>query len=462
MTHSLILLCSLAVCWWLIRKDVAYRPGVSSAVWLPTLWVGMLASRPLSTWVGFGGSDDSLEGSPLDRLFFFVLITLAVLTLVRRRLDWGVLLRGNWPLLLFYAYLLITVSWADAPFSSFKRWSKEVGNIFVLLVALTEEQPLQAFRAVFVRCAYLLIPLSVMFIRYFPELGRKYNIHSGEMEAVGVTFQKNSLGAMVLVCGLVLIWDWFERTQRSSTRLGKIEKHLPAAFLLMGLYLLYLCDSKTSIACLALAGCILTATRLPVLRRRISALGGLFVVGILLFFALDSVFGIKEEIVRSLGRDMTFTGRTEVWKELLSLHTDPVLGVGFCSFWSDQEYQSKLPIEVAGGRSAHNGYLENYIDGGLVSIFFLGLLLVVTIVRINRQLAIGDNYAVMRFAVFVVMLIANLSESHFGKMSPLGFLFLMVAVEPLSVMAYQTSTALTSAREAGELGRGFESRSSLQ
>ena len=50
-----------------------------------------------------------------------------------------------------------------------------------------------ATKAVFIRCTYLLVPLSLIFVRYFPELGRRYSPHTGSLEIIGVTFQKNSL-----------------------------------------------------------------------------------------------------------------------------------------------------------------------------------------------------------------------------------------------------------------------------
>ncbi len=431
MIPRLVLYFSYGLFYWLIKKDIALRKGVSSrAIWIPTLWVGILASRPISSWVGFGGGDDTLEGSPLDRLFFFVLIALALITLSKRRVDWSVIIPTNWPIFLFYGYLLISVLWADSPLVSFKRWFKDLGNIFVLMVILTEVDPQQAFRAVFVRCAYVLIPLSIVFIRYFPSLGRVYNIHSGEIEPVGVTSQKNSLGAMVLVCGLVLIWDWFERSKPSLIPRTRVDRYLPSVLLLIGVYLLHLCDSKTSIACLVLGAAVLAATRLPLLRQRIGAFGRLALAMALIFFIADSIFSVKEGILQFMGRDMTFTGRTDLWHALLSVNTDPILGTGFCSFWSDDHFQSQLPEELTGGRSAHNGYLETYIDGGMVGIFFLVVMLAAVGLKINRQLAASGDYAVVRFSVFIVMLIGNISESHFGRMSPLGFLFLLVAVDP--------------------------------
>ena len=202
---------------WLIRRDTVKRQGISAAIWIPTLWIGILASKPLTAWVGFGGSEGSLEGSPLDRTFYFFMIFAAIRVLSKRRVDWGELVSKNWPIFILYGYLLVTVLWANSPVASAKRWFKELGNVFVILVLLTEIDPLQAIRAVFVRCAYVLIPLSVAYIRYFPELGRRYS-RSGALEVTGATQQKNSLGSMVLVFGLILVWDWIERSRASRAQ----------------------------------------------------------------------------------------------------------------------------------------------------------------------------------------------------------------------------------------------------
>src|SRR5438034_7531770 len=168
----LILIAFLIFAFWLIRRDTARRAGISGALWIPTLWVGILASRPLSAWVGFGGGTDTLEGSPLDRLFFFGFIFAAFIIVSRRQINWSDVFSRNWPVFLFYAYLLITVLWAESSVVSFKRWFKDFGNIIVLLVILTEVNPQEAFRAIFVRCAYVLLPLSLIFFRCFPFLVR--------------------------------------------------------------------------------------------------------------------------------------------------------------------------------------------------------------------------------------------------------------------------------------------------
>ena len=426
--NQLIALGVWLVAIWLIRRDTAKRDGISLALWIPTLWVGILASRPISAWLGSGGGENTLEGSPIDRLFYFGMIFAALVILSRRGLNWPMVISKNWPVFLFYAFLLLSVLWANSPEASFKRWIKEFGNICIVLVILTEVNPQQAFRAVFVRCAYVLMPLSIIFIRYFSDLGRRYNIHSGQLEAIGVTLQKNSLGTMVLVCSLVLIWDWIERSQPGSPRQKRLDRFLPAIFLSMGFYLLRLSDSKTSMACLVLGGGILACTKLPFLRERVGALGGYVLAGALGFFLIDWLVGIKEQVVAGMGRNMTFTGRTDVWRELLGLHTDPIIGTGFMSFWDDIYYQSKLPKWIA--FSAHNGYLEIYIAGGILGVFFLVIMLLATGVRVNKALAWGGNYAVLRLAVFIATIVANFSESNYACMTPLGFLFLLAAVDP--------------------------------
>ncbi|MBL9189553.1 MAG: O-antigen ligase family protein [Opitutaceae bacterium] len=424
--QQLILLGFLLFALWLIRRDIAMRPGLSVAIWIPTLWVGIIASRPLSAWIGSGGASDTLDGSPVDRMFYLTMIVAAVITLSRRAFSLQWVMARSWPIVLFYAFLLLSVLWANSLEASFKRWFKETGNILVALVILTESNPMQAIRAVFVRCALVLIPLSLIFIRYFPDLGRRYSQHSGQMEATGVTFQKNSLGTMLLVCCIVFIWDWMERTRAGEKGWTVVDRAVALAVMAISVWLFFLCDSKTSMVTVAVATILLAAIRLPKFHRRVSAFGIYTVAAVIALLTMDNLVGVTEMIVRALGRDMTFTGRTEVWRELFAVGTDPLFGTGFMSFWDDRFYQDKLPNWVA--FSAHNGYVEIYLAGGMIGVGFLGLMLLGVAFIIKADLKRGGSYAVVRFAVFVAVLIANFFESNFACMTPLGFLFLLVAI----------------------------------
>ncbi|MBE7537036.1 MAG: O-antigen ligase family protein [Opitutaceae bacterium] len=434
---------------WAIRRDNRKRSGITPWLWIPTIWIGIIMSKPLTSWLSIGGDGGtSMEGSSVDAIFYFTLMAIAFVVLIKRRLDWGDTLRRNWPLFLLYGFFLVSVLWANSSYVSFKRWFKECGNILIILLILTEPDPRQALRAIFTRCAFQFFALSVIYIRYFPSLGRRYS-RSGGLEITGVTTQKNTLGAMVAICGVFLLWDWIEkaRDKRFSSWRDRL---ITPGLLSLGIYLLYQCNSQTSMLCLVVGAFIVFSSKVPFLRKRIGAFGIYALLAAGVFWVLDSEFGISQELVGAMGRDMSFTGRTDVWRELLSVGTNPIFGTGFMSLWDDPFYRNQLPYWVAG--SAHNGYIEIYLMGGWVAISLLAFVLVWAAVRINASLRSGDNFSLIRFAILMMALIMNFSESNFLCMTPMGLLLWLAGIG--HARAYNVSRPAetrrpTSGRHAG-------------
>jgi exopolysaccharide production protein ExoQ len=428
----LVLVLFFPFAFWLIRRDDRRRRGISSTLWIPTFWMAILMSRPLSMWLGFGGGTDSLEGSPLDRLLHFFVIGHALVILNRRRINWGEIFSGNWPIFLFYGYFLISVLWADPPFVSFKRWFKDLGMVFIALVILTEQNPMEAIRAVFVRCAYILLPLSVIFIRWFPEWGRYYS-RGGGLEVTGVTTQKNSLGITAMICGLIFLWDWLEQRRNSAVtmRKSRLERNILLTAMGVSVYLIHVSQSKTSLICFLVGAGLIAASYVKAWAGAMRWAGSCVLLFAGSFYALDSAFGLTEWVLGLLGRDATFTGRTDVWRVLLDLNTNPVIGTGFCNFWSNEAYLLKLPNWVA--HSAHNGYLEVFLDGGWLGVSVLVVMLIAVWSRIGTHLRTGDQYAMVRLAVYLCIVIGSFSESHFGRLGPLWFLFILTVLDPRRV-----------------------------
>jgi len=419
--------------WWMLRWDSRQRSGLSKALWIPTLWVAIALSRPLSAWLGSRGEIDSLEGSPLDRLFHLFVILSSLVILNRRRINWSEILSGNWPIFLYYGFFLVSVLWADPPFVSFKRWFKDLGIVFIALVILTEQKPMEAVRAVFFRCAYVLLPLSIIFIRWFPEWGRFYSSHGGQGEITGVTTQKNSLGITAMICGLMFLWDWLEkrRTAARSRKESRVQRNILLTAMGVSVYLIHLSQSKTSLICFLIGSGLIAAAYVKAWSGATRWMGIYVLLFAGSFYLLDSTFGLTEKVLNMIGRDATFTGRTDVWRVLLDLNTDPIIGTGFCNFWSNRFYQSQLPDWVA--HSAHNGYLEVYLDGGWLGVSVLAIMLVAIWVKIGTHLKTGNQYAMVRLAVYLAMVIGCFSESHYGRLTPLWFLFILTALDPRSV-----------------------------
>src|SRR6266571_1880332 len=195
----------------LLDRDRESR--VSSALWIPVAWVLLAGSRMFSDWLeparGMQSPDQYLEGSPLDALIFTGLLTAGLMVLVARGRRAGTFLRLNGPILLYFLYGAISVLWSDYPDVAFKRWTKALGNVVMVLVVLTDPDPSAAVKRLLARTGFLLIPLSVLLVKYYPDLGVGYGPW-GTQNFMGVATGKNGLGYLCLIFGLGSLWRVLE------------------------------------------------------------------------------------------------------------------------------------------------------------------------------------------------------------------------------------------------------------
>ena len=446
-----VLFAFAAYTFWLFFNEARRREGVSVSVWSVVIWITMLSSRSLSNWFDYGGeftiAQGYDEGSALERAVYFGLIAYGLGVLLHRGIRWREVIVSNAWLCVFFLYWGVSVLWADAPFISVKRWVKDAGNVVMVLVILTEAQPLEAMKAAFVRSAYLLLPSSVLFIRFVPELGRTYHVWSGEMMFTGVTTHKNSLGVLVLVSLMFLLWDFFSRAPLSkgprSTLLlvwdflspapsGKAPGSLLAragelSLICMALWLLVKSASATALGCFALGAVLFTVLGWQALRLRVRWIELAAAVASMTVWLSGSAPALLNYLVVDVfGRDPTLTTRTDVWPMLITKVEHPSIGAGFNGFWTGErlgEVYEQLQII-----QAHNGYLETYLNGGWLALGLLGLVLLAALRFANRQLISGSELAKLAFAVIAVMAVHNLTEASFNKTSPLWFAFLLVVV----------------------------------
>ena len=230
--NAALLLC-LCFIVWLFYRYPARQAGVSAALWIPLVWLLIVSSRPVSVWMGSSGSDadQQLDGSPLDSLIFLALIVAGATVLCRRHVDWRMLFRRNPWLFIFFIYLGISVLWSDYTFVAFKRWIKDLGNIVMVLVVLSDDNPIKALRFLLARCCYVLLPLSVVLIKYFPGLGRFYDVWVGAAFNTGVSTDKNMLGMTLFGCSLSLVWMLLQPDRRRTGLKGRLDYFV---ILLMG------------------------------------------------------------------------------------------------------------------------------------------------------------------------------------------------------------------------------------
>jgi O-antigen ligase len=422
---------------YLVIRDCRRRRTVSWAIWIPTILVAILSSRPASLWLSGRSARLSMEmandaaTSGVDQIFYFIILGSSLVIATIRGMNWPKLLTSNLALLLFYLYFAISVTWSSDPMGSAKRLTKDFGLLFVVAVILSERDPLEAMRAVYVRCAIVLLPLSWVFIKWYPNLGRAYGI-GGEQMVTGVTTQKNSLGEIVLIFTLFLIWDYFE-SHPAGTRLRF--RRLPWDLMILGfcgLNLLHSSQSKTAMVC-TMAGTFLICRTGWFASRSVSrlVLVGALALPFVVFFA-QRFASILGPLTQALGRNLTFTGRTSIWEHITLDTVNPMIGAGYWNFWGGT---GGLRVNLAMNSiipNAHNGYVDLYLDGGLFGLVFLFILLLTVGMRIIRHMRVGsplNRYERVRFAFVIAAIIYNLSESTFARMGPIWFTTLLMMVE---------------------------------
>jgi O-antigen ligase len=417
---------------WLFYCNAKEHPGVSAGLWVPTIWVAISASKPLVAWIygnssngGNGGIDlNAADGSAIDRNVLLALIFSGLVILKRRRFAWGTFFAENGWLLVFYLFMLLSVLWSDYPFVALKRWIRNVGSIIMILDILTEQDPVQAIRQVFVRCAYILIPLSLLVMKYFLDIGVYYNPWTYTPSFCGITTDKNGLGRLAWVSGLFLVWSldnpalsgWYKKIR---------SRWWEAIVLGLCMMVLVQSNSATSLVCFTAVVSVYFVARMRWLRRRPSLMISGALVFILMSFLFLGIPDLRKAVTESLGRKPDLTERTDVWAGAMALKTNPLVGVGFASFWLTRGAQEMGQRMQLG--EAHNGYLENYLNTGLIGCALLLVVLLCAGRNTLRHIAADSPTGYLYAALFLGGILYNYTESALNDTSLVGFLIWQVA-----------------------------------
>ena len=416
MSPSLALSVWLVLLLVLLSFDPARVKGMSLAMWVPVIWMFIAGSRLASQWFGMnrvGTVAQALEeGNPLDRTISSILILLAIAILMSRSFQWVDFLRRNFALVAFLLFALFSVLWSDFPFIAFKRWFRDLGNYLVILVVLSDPRPLDAVRTLLRRLCYLLVPLSILLIKYFPAIGRQYEVWSGSVNFVGAATSKNMLGAICLISGIFFFWDtvtrWTERRERHTKRI--ITANL--ALMAMTFWLLSLARSATSTVCLVIGCVVILAVHSKWSKRHPTFLKVSIPAIFCLYIILAFGFGLSGEFASQVGRDPTLTERTLIWSTVLNMHTNPLVGTGYQTFWLGPRL-FKVWEAIPGINEAHNGYLDVYLNLGIIGLALVLGFLITCYGRLCKQIGTSFPLTSLSLAVWTILLFYNVTEAAF-------------------------------------------------
>jgi O-antigen ligase len=404
----------------------------STALWIPVTWVLIAGSRMISQWqtgIAIDSPNQYFEGSPLDRVVLTGLLASGLAVLVWRGLRSEASIRLNLSILLFFVYCGASVLWSDYPDVAIRRWTKALGDFVMVMIVVTDPQPFAAIKRLFSRTAFLLIPISVLLVKYYPEWGRGYDPWTWEPYYGGVAIGKNSLGYVCLVFGLATLWQFLGSFGETDRRRRTRSRIAHGVVLAMTLWLLWISNSATSLACFFLGAALLVITSVPRFARARTT--PRFVLGSIALLALTIVLLSADIVlVEALGRDSTLTGRTALWNQLGRMIVEPWLGAGFESFWLGERVEKLWRIYWWHPRQAHNGYFEIFLNLGWVGLAMLGMVIISGYRNINATFRCHPRLGGLALSFFVVALAYNLTEAAFKTMHPVWIAFLLAAAVP--------------------------------
>jgi len=386
--------------------------------------MSIAGSRSVSQWLQASSSDP--DSSPLDRIVVSSLMLVGIAVLLKRGSKVRTLLLSNLPVVVFFLYCAFSVVWSEFPVATITRWWKAVGDLVMIMIVLTDAAPIEAVGRVLSRVSFFLLPFSMLFIKYYPALGRYYDYWEGRQYYSGVSVDKNMLGVSCMAFALASTWYlidgfWDPKRERKT---GSFIAHGVVVY--MALWLFVRIDSMTSLGCFMLAASLIAAMRIPFVTQAAWIRHGLLAF-VTLFTLTVLLFGLGGSILKSMGRDPTLTGRTDLWAALSTLNPNPLFGPGFEAFWRGPRLE-KIARTIGHANEAHNGYFEVYLNLGWAGLTLLTLVIALGYRNISRVIRVDPRTGRLWLAYFIAGLVYSITEAGFRVQGPMWITFLLAII----------------------------------
>ncbi|MDJ1006303.1 MAG: O-antigen ligase family protein [Paracoccaceae bacterium] len=328
-----------------------------------------------------------------------------------------------WPVIAIALFAALSFTWSREPALSL-RFGLQLTATIVIALAIAERLAPRAF------CLALGGFLGLAMLASVAIGGV-----SGETAAwTGIYGSKNAFAGAAASFTILALGLGMARG-RVAIRLGFLLAALP------GIALVLLAQSVGALALLGatlLAGvAVLGLSRLGRLSGLVVAFGGLLLALFAGLLASAHLTTISAAFLDATGKDLTLTGRTELWAVALGLIAErPVLGVGYQAFWVKGQAEAEalwhlFGIESRSGFNFHNMYLSNAVEIGIAGVALQALVLFgAALLTLLWTLRTGSAIAAVFFSLTLMVVMASFIEV------PLFFQFSLRTVLVVAAFAY--------------------------
>lgn len=375
------------------------------------------AFLPLWVRINFGGSDLAYaEGDPIIQ--FVLLISYSIVLMISSRLAPGILrvLIGSPMIVILLTWSFISIYWSVSPEVTLRKAIAVVmTTLFGIILSLRLE--FKDFIRIMSLVSFIILGSSLLAVLILPEYAIMPLMTSNPWR--GVFEHKNWLGRMALFGFLIFTWQLF---------LSKKIKGVWITGIVLSIFLLYMSDSRASqITLLILLGWIGTLW----FARYTKKVWPSYVAGVILVLGAMGIFFFSNPELISLltSRDQSLTGRLPLWQIVWDyIRARPLWGYGYGAFWLQETFGPSVSV-MAGWEvpHAHNGFLDLWLELGLIGLV-LGVLLLITslVFWIRIYLQTGVPEALFWSTIGGFFLLYNFAESGFLRTNNIVWLFLVL------------------------------------
>lgn len=344
--------------------------------------------------VGRDGLSDTLEKAWSGGRYILALVVAPLL--LRARSGVGPLARC-WPLFPFALFAALSIAWSAFP----KESLRQILNLFGVMVitsTLVSWYGLAGFGRRVQIVTGLFMIASVLTALLLPRLGvhHGYDLvepsHAGKWR--GIFLHKNLLGGIAVTSLIYAL-----RSTRNETRLWQ-------AFFAVA--------RGCTLACLIMAGsagawggAVIGVTFFALMKNRITA--NPFVIVLMILLGVGLVSGLSLSVAHisaALGRDATFSGRTEIWALGRTMIQDHLMfGSGLASDSATFGDLAKRYL-FSSAVDLHSGYLDVVFNLGLFGAALLVVAVGTALLRGLAYIQTNSGEARDQAAIFMTLVVA--------------------------------------------------------
>jgi exopolysaccharide production protein ExoQ len=340
---------------------------------LSMLRTSLISGFMFATFIGFSpmtisAPNDRAAGGGIERIFMIALFVLALVVLRQNLKVALACLRRTKLIWVVIALCLCSIFWSDYPDLTLRRASLLLMiTVITFAIAASESDPLRFLNSLFYFLSAVII-INLVATAIWPALAIT------DIGVRGLYSQKNAAGQVAMI-SIIVGFAWLTGSHNITS------SFLGAGSIALALLFLVLSQSKTSLGITILA---LGTGAVMIFAKHMGVRFVLLMYFSMIYFAL-SIFiflAINDFELASLANsvpiDTSFTGRDSLWEFATNRALDRFwLGYGYGAFWDVGELNDPLSrlepgtwlgdVEKGVINHAHNGYLELWLNAGIVA-----------------------------------------------------------------------------------------------